>query len=187
MAIVTITQAAKLVRRGRASLYRDISKGILSKTVSTSGESGVDTSELVRVYGKLYLPETFAEKNETLTGNNVDDFETKLSTWNENETGLKGLSETCRDTSNVAVLEEKVKAYEQRIELLERITVLEGTVRRDTVAVLKAQIADKETLIRSLENQILMLGYNKPSIENPAEKPPSQSWFRRLFRQKNGK
>ncbi len=181
MAIVTITEAAKLVRRGRASLYRDISKGILSKTVSASGESGVETSELVRVYGKLYLPETSDEKNETQIGNDVDDFETKLSTWNETETSSKRQNETSGDSNKIAVLEQKVTAYEQRIELLERITALEGTVRRDTVAALKAQLADKDLLVRTLENQILMLEYKKPDSKNLPEKAPKQSWLRRLF------
>lgn len=52
--IVSITEAAKLIRRGRASMYRDINKGVIHKTVSATGEAGIELSELVRVYGTLY-------------------------------------------------------------------------------------------------------------------------------------
>lgn len=54
MALVSITQAAKLVRRNRSTLYRDIEKGRLSKTVSPDGETQIETSELLRTYGQLH-------------------------------------------------------------------------------------------------------------------------------------
>ena len=48
MAIVTFKQAGLLCGKGTATIYRHIKSGKLSKT-----GSGVDTSELVRVYGEL--------------------------------------------------------------------------------------------------------------------------------------
>lgn len=54
MALVSITQAAKLVRRNRSTLYRDIERGRLSKTVSPEGETQIETSELLRTYGQLH-------------------------------------------------------------------------------------------------------------------------------------
>jgi hypothetical protein len=48
MAIVTFKQAGLLSGKGTATIYRHIKSGKLSKT-----GSGVDTSELVRVYGEL--------------------------------------------------------------------------------------------------------------------------------------
>ena len=54
MALVSITEAAKLVRRNRSTIYRDIEKGRLSKTVTPDGETQIDTSELLRAYGSLY-------------------------------------------------------------------------------------------------------------------------------------
>jgi len=56
MAIVSISQAAKLVRKGRQTLYNHNDKGILSFTKTVDGKPGIDTSELERVYGKLYMP-----------------------------------------------------------------------------------------------------------------------------------
>jgi len=55
MAIVSISEAAKLVRKGRQTLYNHNDKGKLSFTKTEAGKPGVDTSELERVYGKLYI------------------------------------------------------------------------------------------------------------------------------------
>jgi hypothetical protein len=57
MALVSISEAAKLVRRNRSTIYRDIDRGRLSKTVSPDGEAQIDTSELLRTYGRLHLPD----------------------------------------------------------------------------------------------------------------------------------
>lgn len=57
MALVSITEAAKLVRRNRSTIYRDIEKGRLSKTVTPDGETQIDTSELLRAYGRLHTEE----------------------------------------------------------------------------------------------------------------------------------
>jgi len=54
MALVSITEAAKLVRKNRSTLYRDIERGRLSKTVTASGETQIETSELLRTYGQLH-------------------------------------------------------------------------------------------------------------------------------------
>jgi len=55
MAIVSISEAAKLVRKGRQTLYNHNEKGKLSFTKTEEGKPGIDTSELQRVYGKLYM------------------------------------------------------------------------------------------------------------------------------------
>jgi len=54
MALVSITEASRLVRKNRSTLYRDIEKGRLSKTVSPEGETQIETSELLRAYGRLH-------------------------------------------------------------------------------------------------------------------------------------
>jgi len=56
MAIVSISRAAKLVRKGRQTLYNHNDKGKLSFTQTPEGKPGIDTAELIRVYGKLYMP-----------------------------------------------------------------------------------------------------------------------------------
>jgi len=54
MALVSITEAARLVRKNRSTIYRDIERGRLSKTVTQDGETQIDTSELLRTYGRLH-------------------------------------------------------------------------------------------------------------------------------------
>ncbi len=61
MAIVSISHAAKLVRKGRQTLYNHNEKGKLSFTQTDDGRPGIDTSELERVYGKLYMPASEVE------------------------------------------------------------------------------------------------------------------------------
>jgi hypothetical protein len=176
VAVVSISEAAKLVRRGRASLYRDIEKGRLSKTVSPTGETGIDTSELVRVYGTLHLPEASKPVHETSAAKNLEEFATLSESWDTTGKASRPSHATSGDTEK-AVLVEKLRAFEQRVELLERIVALEKTVRQDTTAALKAQLADKETVLKSLENRVLMLTYEKPAREHT--KKGFFSWFRR--------
>lgn len=49
MAIVTITEAAKLSNKSTQTLYRHIKAGKLSK----HSNGGIDTAELIRCYGEL--------------------------------------------------------------------------------------------------------------------------------------
>lgn len=55
MAIVTISEAARLVGKDRRTVQRHVSKGRLSRAVGSDGVVGVDTSELMRVYGDLAI------------------------------------------------------------------------------------------------------------------------------------
>jgi len=69
MAIVSISEAAKLVRKGRQTLYNHNEKGKLSFTKTAAGKPGIDTAELQRVYGKLYMS---ADKVKTVAVDNND-------------------------------------------------------------------------------------------------------------------
>lgn len=53
MALVSISDAAKLVRKARATVARDIEEGRVAKTVLQDGDIRIDTAELVRAYGRL--------------------------------------------------------------------------------------------------------------------------------------
>jgi len=53
MALVSISEASRVTGRSRASLYRAFKTGELSKSQLPDGSPGVDTSELMRVYGPL--------------------------------------------------------------------------------------------------------------------------------------
>jgi len=53
MAQISVSEASKLVSRDRKTLYRLIKQGKLSATVSDSGMTQVETSELMRVFGEI--------------------------------------------------------------------------------------------------------------------------------------
>lgn len=53
MAIVSISEAARLVSKNRSTLQRHIASGKLSKTTDAAGNQGIDTSELIRFYGNI--------------------------------------------------------------------------------------------------------------------------------------
>ena len=60
MAIVSVSEAARLVGKSRRTIQRDIAAGKLSKC--DNGKT-LDTSELIRVYGSLLNAPNDADKN----------------------------------------------------------------------------------------------------------------------------
>jgi hypothetical protein len=64
MAIVSVSEAARLVGKSRRTIQRDIAAGKLSKC--DNGKK-LDTSELLRVYGSLLNAPNDADKNEHMT------------------------------------------------------------------------------------------------------------------------
>lgn len=52
-AIVSISEVSCLTGKTRATIHRHINRGKLSKIIDDAGNQSVDTSELIRVYGKI--------------------------------------------------------------------------------------------------------------------------------------
>ena len=50
MAIVSISEASRLTGKTRATIHRHINTGKISKTKDDTGATGIDISELIRVY-----------------------------------------------------------------------------------------------------------------------------------------
>lgn len=53
MTIVSISKAAKITGKARSTIQTYIKAGKLSKTTDNTGKDGLDTSELIRVFGEL--------------------------------------------------------------------------------------------------------------------------------------
>jgi hypothetical protein len=115
MALVSISEAAKLVRRNRTTLYRDIEKGRLSKTVSPEGDARIDTSELLRVYGRLH-----AGEDDAVVGTNASDM-----------IRIALLEEKNRSLERALALEAELRRVKDQVtaELRARITDKETTIR----------------------------------------------------------
>lgn len=164
MALVSITEAAKLVRRNRSTLYRDIERGRLSKTVTPEGETQIETSELLRTYGQLHA----SEEGE---GDSYSRAQVKL-----------------------AILEERNRSLERALALEAELRKVKDQVTNE----LRARLADKDNVIKTLESKVLFLEYDKQveslhpegSSDKPAqankpatsEKPPMRwkRWWQRL-------
>jgi hypothetical protein len=148
--LVSISEAARMVRRGRATLYRDIDRGRLHKAVSPNGESVLDTAELIRVYGQLFLH-----------GTNNDAHGAPLipASGNPEAHGLSNFHDAPKDDSLFRIMEE-------RIHSLERIIVLEAELRKVKDQVtneMRARLDDKDQLIKMLEEKVQHLERGAPA------------------------
>jgi len=59
MALVSISEAARLAKISRTALYKNYINTHPAKLATTTDEKGdrrIDTSELLRVFGKLHVP-----------------------------------------------------------------------------------------------------------------------------------
>jgi len=56
MAIISISEAARLTGKSRTTIQRQIKAGKLSKCMDSAGVEGIDTSELLRVFGSFSAP-----------------------------------------------------------------------------------------------------------------------------------
>lgn len=76
---MTPTEAARLWKKTRQRLYRDMKSGVLSYTLDDSGQRKVDASEMIRVYGSVDDQPVPSEQNETVpSGQSVSEQENAM-------------------------------------------------------------------------------------------------------------
>ena len=101
MTILSITEAAKTVNVGKATIYRRLKDGTLTASKRPDGFKGVDTAELIRVFGELQpqsnenvseLPLRHHEMFELLQ-RQIDSLENQLQASLERENKLLNLLE----------------------------------------------------------------------------------------------
>ena len=86
MAIVSVSEAARLVGKSRRTIQRDIAAGKLSKC--DNGKK-LDTSELIRVYGSLLNAPNDADKNAHMTQDVAPHMRIRLATLEAENAALK--------------------------------------------------------------------------------------------------
>lgn len=138
MALVNITDAAKLVRKARTTLLRDIENGGLSKTVLQDGDVRIDTAELLRFYGRLHSPQATPKPRET--------------------------RKDSADKTKIALLEERIRSLERVITLEAELRRVKDQVTTE----LRMRLADKDHMIKILESKILFLEYDKQTLQSRA-------------------
>ncbi len=145
MPIVSISEAARLTKRNRKTIYHYLSTGQLSR--SNDGK-GVDTSELIRVFGEISKeksntgqPEKQHDKKEkqqqvTLyTGQNIEVLLAKIDHLN-------------------AMIETNNEAHKREIELCEN----DIKYKEEEIKYHKERVA---SLDRKLENTMMLLSYDR--------------------------
>lgn len=106
MAIVTISEAARLTGKSRQTLHRHIVTGKLSKCNTEANGIGIDTSELLRVYGSIKDYSVTPLKNKQTLHKITDDV-----TINKNQP-----TDTIQQLEKeLAILKVKVDEQEKRI------------------------------------------------------------------------
>lgn len=164
MALVSITEAAKLVRRNRSTLYRDIEKGRLSKTVTPEGETQIETSELLRTYGRLHPNEDDSPDDRT------------------------------REKTRIAILEERTRSLERALALEAELRKVKDQVTNELRArladkdnVIKA--LESKVLFLEYDKQVESLSPDQPDAQTvKPEKPktaenvmPRKGWWARFL------
>ena len=56
MAVISISEAARLTGKSRKTIQRYVADGRISMSQGDAGRSGIDTSELIRVFGEMSHP-----------------------------------------------------------------------------------------------------------------------------------
>jgi hypothetical protein len=180
MAFVTITEAAQLVRRSRRTLYRDIDKGRLSKTIRHDGGTVIDTAELLRVYGELYKDSPTDEQNAGTSP--IDDFEELVDTWEHPPLPKPPgtANGNLPDNTQMRILQERIKS-------LEHVLALEATLRKvkdEVTNELRARLEDKERVIKMLQSKLPLLEYDESGQAEKYGPQKPKGLFARLFNAK---
>lgn len=167
MALVSITEAARLVRRNRSTIYRDIEKGRLSKTVTPDGETQIDTSELLRAYGSLHTEDD---------GPGEDHSRDKIK--------IALLEERNRSLERALALEGELRKVKDQVtnELRARIADKENVIKVLESKVLFLEY-DKQSESHSPENTLPPESALNavPPERSESPRPPKQRWWKALI------
>lgn len=109
MAIVTISEAARLTGKSRQTLHRHIMTGKLSKCNTDKDGIGIDTSELLRVYGNIKNYNVTHIKNKQTLHRVTGDVTHVTMDKNQSKDTIQQLEK------ELAILKVKVDEQEKRI------------------------------------------------------------------------
>lgn len=134
MSIVSISEASRLVNRCRQTIYKHIRQGKLSTSICVDGSKGLDTSELIRVYGVLTV-----NKATSVDINN-----------NKQQTTNVTVDTVNVNSSKLIELEKEIALARLKIEQQEKELHYKQTI-----------IDNKQEIIDSLKTTLKLLGYRQ--------------------------
>jgi hypothetical protein len=146
MALLTVTEAARLARRSRASIYRDLDKGRLDKVFTADGTLKIDSAALARAYGEIGRREAPGAPGASpaATDKAIQAVLRQVDNAGRDEAGASAAME-------MAVLRERLAACEHRMALLERIAQLEKAARQAADVTWRERMQAKDEAIAALK------------------------------------
>lgn len=112
MALVNLSEAARLTQKSRMTLHRHIKAGKLSVVRDRDGLPQVDTSELIRVYGELKRNVT--QKDAVVVQRDTPHIQDELAALKEEITLIR--VELKNSVSSIGELKETIKNLTLRLE-----------------------------------------------------------------------
>jgi hypothetical protein len=171
MALVSITEASRLVHKDQTTISHDIERGALGKTVLPDGEMRIDTAELLRTYGQS------AEKKGKAAASSNDKLKLAL------------LEERTRSLERALALEAELRrakdqlTNELRARLADKDNIIKVLESKILFLEYDRQIHDVPTLEHS--NDGSKDGANDGAREHRAQNVPRRHrppWWSRLFK-----
>lgn len=172
MALVSISDAAKLVRKARTTLARDIENGRLAKTVLQDGDVRIDTTELLRAYGRLHSPQ--AVPKEPVRRNSAD------------KTRIVLLEERIRSLERVIALEAELRRVKDQVttELRARLSDKDNLIKILESKVLFLEYDRQTRPVPTLEPEqprTASAAQSAPATERRHAPAGLRGWWRRTF------
>jgi len=164
MTIVSISEAARLANKCRQTIYKHIRQGKLSTSICVDGSKGLDTSELIRVYGVLTINKP-----------------TNVDTNNNRQWATKATVDIVKsiDINNNKLIElekelalSKLKIEQQEKELHYKQTIIDN--KQEIIDGKERTINAKQETIDSLKTSLKLLEYRQEKIlpkENNVSEP----------------
>jgi len=164
MSIVSISEAARLTRKARSTIQAHIKTGKISKTTDHhTGNTGIETSELIRVFGKINIQNTTdSTRSENVaisqqtTGNTTDttDHHTGDAT-DQNIEMLQIKSENERLKAVLEAKQETIDTLKSALKLLEHKQAKDDIGNTETTSIKEVEPSLNEVEATSNEKGLL--------------------------------
>jgi len=153
MSIVSISEAARLVNKSRKTIYKHIHQGTLSTVTTVTGGKGLDTSELIRVYGILRT------QKET-------PFITTISKQKYTKSNTRKETPVTINNQRFIDLEKELTLSKSKIEQQEK----ELNYKQQIIDAKDITLSSKQETIDSLKTALKLLEYRQEKTEAIAPK-----------------
>jgi len=155
MPIVSISKAAKLSGKSRQTLYKHLQNGQLSLSTDVNGSKGLDTSELIRVYGQL--------KIDKLTTARIDTTRHRLTKQNDNIVNIDN-QQLINFEKELALSKLKIEEQQKQLDL-----------KQDTINAKQETIDSLKTALKLLEYRQEKTEATPPKETQIASEPPQNT------------